>query len=89
MNNNNTPTPKEWGKQYVELIFNLNTKDSTGTNNYISLVQEIKIRQFISTLLSQQKQELVELVRNNIEKVIVVDSTLETIDNIIKLLENK
>lgn len=49
-----------WGKDFAELIFNLNTKDIDGTNNYISLSQETELKQFISKLISQEKEKWVE-----------------------------
>lgn len=62
LDNNNTPTPKEWEEERLERLLN------NYAGEFISEEAFNAHKAFVKRLLSQQKQELVEEIRKLIKK---------------------
>lgn len=89
MANNNTPTPKEWWKELDDYECR-----SMYCTHEISKKHYILTNDEISTLLSQQKQELVEEIKKGQRGLYhkIVDNHCDEcriLTHIINLLENK
>lgn len=103
--NNNTLTPKEWEQEYDKEFLGCNYEGCQGIfcsrhqfKEEVAGKIPVKTKEFIRKVLSQQKQELVEMIRKYEKEIeeLVSEGKLQnsayarsvTISHIINLLEN-